>query len=239
MQDGAAEIQKAYYKATALEYDVMHLSGHVDVEHQFALHFLSSLISLFEIKSILDVGAGTGRTIEFIQRVHPNVGIVGIEPVRELREQGYKKGISQDALLDGSGLKIDFADKSFDLVCEFGVLHHVPTPKIMVAEMLRVAKTGIFISDSNNFGQGSFLSRSLKQLINYMGLWRAYNFMRTKGKHYQISQGDGLYYSYSVFNDYKFIKNRCKTVHMVNTKDGTHNFYRSASHVALFGLKAD
>lgn len=232
----ATDIQKKYYEHTAKEYDKMHLGDTGDVEHVIALRFLSSYLEFFNIKSILDIGAGTGRTIEFIQQYHPNVKIVGIEPVHELREQGYSKGISREILIDGDGNSLSFEDDEFDLVCEFAVLHHVANPEKVVNEMLRVGKKGIFISDSNNFGQGNFVSRSIKQTLNAFGLWRFFNFIRTKGRRYQISEEDGLYYSYSVFNNLSQIKRKCSKIFLLDPKSNSVNLYRSASHVALLGI---
>jgi len=236
-----AEIQNEYYAKTADRYDKQHLENDKDQdvsnEHTFALFFLSAIIEQNDITKILDVGAGTGRAIKFLIKNHPNVEIIGIEPVKELREQGYTKGISNKILIDGDGCNIAFPDQSFDLVCEFGVLHHVARPELMVAEMLRVSKKMIFISDNNNFGQGSSLGRFLKQALNQLGLWKVYDFLRTKGRRYHISEGDGLFYSYSVFNNYNQIKNACKKIHLINTSNTSSIFYRSATHVALLGMK--
>ncbi|MBK6282673.1 MAG: class I SAM-dependent methyltransferase [Draconibacterium sp.] len=237
MTKDAQNIQEEYYQQTAINYDSMHLIQGTDNEHDIALGFLSSFIKLYSIKSILDVGAGTGRTIEYVSKEHPDVRIVGIEPIRELREQGYNKGIPQSILIEGNGNKINFDNRSFDLVCEFGMLHHVPNPSKIISEMLRVADKCIFISDSNNFGQGKLLIRAIKQIINFFGLWQIYNFIRTKGKVYQVSDGDGLFYSYSFFNNYKQIKKECNKIHFLNTKDGSANLYRTASHVAVFAVK--
>lgn len=234
----ASEMQKEYYAKTAIEYDKVHVvNEEEDSEHNFALHFLSAFIDQYNITRILDVGAGTGRAIKFLAMKHPNVAILGIEPVKELREEAYKKGISNQILIEGDGCRIGFPDQSFDLVCEFGVLHHIPKPELMVSEMLRVAKNVIFISDNNNFGQGSTFGRFLKQTLNLFGLWRIYDFMRTKGRGYQISEGDGLFYSYSVFNNYNQIKKACKKIHLINTTNTSLNFYKSATHIALLGVK--
>ena len=35
-----------------------------------------------------------------------------------------------------------------------------------------------------------------------MRLWKAFDYVRTRGKRYQISEGDGLFYSYSVYDSY-------------------------------------
>ena len=167
-----------------------------------------------------------------------SVRVMGIEIVKELREVAYKKGITREELIEGDILNIPFENNSFDLVCEFGVLHHVKDNKKAVDEMLRVSKKAIFLSDSNNFGQGSFLARSAKQLLNSFKLWKLFNFIRTFGKGYMVSAGDGLFYSYSVFDNYKQIKKSCKSIHMFNTVNPSGiNLYRNASHVTLLGIK--
>ena len=231
----AFQIQRNYYSETADRYDQMHL--HEDDEHYFALQFMSSMIMVLGVRSILDVGAGTGRTIAWLKERFPTLTIKGIEPVDALREVGYKKGLGKDELMPGDGNSLDFEDGSFDLVCEFGVLHHVPEPRQVVKEMLRTAKTAIFISDSNNLAQGSTLTRFFKQILDAFRLWRAFNLVRTKGKRYQINEGDGVFYSYSVYNNFWQIEEACRIVHVLNTKNTSVNHYRSAVHVALLGLK--
>lgn len=237
MKKSAQEIQAEYYKSTADNYDSVHVCCDEESEHNFALSIMSSIIDFYKIGSILDVGAGTGRTVEYVRKNHPSVKILGIEPVLELRQQGHKRGIPESALIEGDGNKIGFDKGEFDLVCEFGVLHHVSQPESFISEMLRVAKKGVFISDSNNFGQGGYLSRSVKQAINFLGLWKVYDLFRTKGKGYQISEGDGLFYSYSVFNNFDQIKKQCPVVHLMNANGNERNLYRSASHIVLTGIK--
>jgi ubiquinone/menaquinone biosynthesis C-methylase UbiE len=234
-QSKEIETQRRYYAKTATHYDSMHLDE--SDEHFFALSFMVGVIDYLGVQSILDVGSGTGRAIQYIKKLRPELRVVGIEPVKELREVGYSKGLSSTELIDGDATSLSFANDEFDLVCEFGVLHHIKQPNLAVAEMLRVSNKAIFISDSNNFGQGSIIARTIKQIINLTGLWKLVDFIKTKGKGYTITEGDGLSYSYSVFNNYKQIWKHCKSVHLLNTRDGFINPYRTASHVALLGIK--
>lgn len=189
------------------------------------------------MKSVLDIGSGTGRAIRWIKKHRPDIAVKGIEPVEELRKVAYANGVSETELIPGNALALEFADDAFDLVCEFGVLHHIKTPDVAVAEMLRVAKKAVFISDSNNFGQGGRASRYIKQTLRSSGLWPLVNLVKTKGKGYTISEGDGLAYSYSVFNDYNRIRKQCESVHLINTVPAGINPYRAFSHVALLGIK--
>lgn len=229
------ETQRKYYAETAMRYDEMHLD---DDEHTFALSFMLSMLDRLKVRSVLDIGSGTGRAPLFIKQRRPDIRIVGIEPVEELRKLGYQNGLTESELIAGDATRLDFANEEFDLVCEFGMLHHIKHPEKAVAEMLRVAKTAIFISDSNNFGQGSIFSRLSKQTINFFCLWKLVDYIKTRGKGYTISKDDGLGYSYSVFNNYNQIKKVCKCIHILNTKDGGINPYRTASHVSLLGMKS-
>lgn len=235
-RQNAVQIQRNYYAETANRYDGMHV--HQDDEHSFALRFMISFIHQLGIKSILDIGCGTGRGLLTLNRALPEITAVGVEPSAELRQIGYSNGLSETQLIHGDAMDLAFDDNSFDLVCEFGALHHIPDPAKAVSEMLRVSRKAIFISDCNNFGQGTKLGRLLKQALNFAHLWPLADLIKTKGKHYTISEGDGLAYSYSVFNDYEQIKAKCGSIHLLNTVDAGPNLYRTATHVALLGIKS-
>jgi ubiquinone/menaquinone biosynthesis C-methylase UbiE len=231
----AVNFQRCYYAATAGRYDDMHVRD--DDAHGFALSFLISAVEHFGIQSVLDIGSGTGRALLKIKTAIPDIKALGIEPSLELRNVGHSKGLSEGELIDGDAMNLPFDDNSFDLVCEFAALHHISDPQKAVSEMLRVSRRAIFISDSNNFGQGTKLARLWKQAINATGLWCVADFIKTKGMGYTISEGDGLAYSYSVFNNFKYIKERCESVHVLNTVDAGPNLYRTAAQVALLGVK--
>lgn len=227
--------QREYYRRTAADYDAMHMEG--DREHQMALGWLASLIELHQFKSLLDIGSGTGRALRFLK----NRGIeraVGIEPVAELRDVGIAGGLGTEELIDGDATALGFADNSFEIVSEFATLHHIKDHKKAVSEMCRVAQRGVFISDSNNFGQGSRNARFLKQLIDALGLWGVYDRVATRGKGYHWSEGDGLFYSYSVFRDVPILREKFPNVHFLTTMPAHgNNLYRSAPHLAVLALR--
>lgn len=214
--DQDALIQRQYYAATAAAYDDMHVAA--QDEHMFALHLLSAYINFHRIRSVLDVGAGTGRTILSLRERHPDLIVRGVEPVQELREQAHQKGVSREDLLDGDAYALPFADNSFDLVCEFAVLHHVKEPRRMIAEMTRVAGRMIAVSDCNFMAGGSLGLRLLKYGLFVSGLWRAADLIKTKGKGYTISEEDGLAYSYSVFESLPQIKADWRNIRLTATR---------------------
>ena len=234
MDKVASEIQKSYYAKTAVRYDSQHLS-HGD-EHYLALHYLDGLIKFNNFKTLLDIGAGTGRVALFLKKRNPDLKIISIEPVKELRDIGYSKGIEPSELLDGDVYSLPFENSSFDLVCAFGVFHHLENPLAALSEMQRVSRNSMFISDSNNFGQGSSASRLIKQILNTFRLWNLAVLVKTKGKRYSISEGDGLAYSFSLFNLTKSLKTTY-SLYFLSTVPSSRNLYNSASHIAVFAQK--
>lgn len=227
--------QQAYYAKTATIYNEMH-SGE-EQNQTLALAFLASYINLTECNSILDIGSGTGKKLLWLKNNFPHLRVLGIEPSKELREIAYQSDLDFSEIRDGDGLVLDLKDGEFDIVCEFNTLHHIRYPDIVVSEMLRVAKKAIFIFDMNNFAAGGKLSRFMKQSLNALGLWTLVDFLKTGGKGYRLSEGDGVSYSYSVFNNYDLIRKRCTSVHIMNTSNSGVNLYRSASQIALIGVK--
>ncbi len=231
------ERQRRYYTETAAEYDAAHLEVERDLEHGLALALLVGAIDHLGIDSVLDVGAGTGRTVSHLLARFPKLRVVGVEPVAALREQGHAKGIGPELLTDGDGERLAYPDGSFDLVCEFATLHHVPRPSLVVAEMLRVAKKAVFISDSNSIGQGSAPARLLKRTSRALGLWPLLVLAKTRGKGYHYSEGDGIFYPYSVFDNDEQVRRACRSVHILNTAPAGIDPRSTSPHVALLGIK--
>jgi ubiquinone/menaquinone biosynthesis C-methylase UbiE len=192
-------IQAAYYQATASCYDAMHTSDQDD-EHFKALNFIDAVSSLYDLNTFLDVGAGTGRGVRFFHGKGRHVR--GIEPVPALIAVAESSGVPAGSISPGNGYHLPFENDSFDAVFECGVLHHVKDPAAVVSEMARVASRAVFLSDSNRFGQGSPAMRLIKLGLYKAHLWNVARSVLTKGKMYQVSEGDGLAYSYSVFDSY-------------------------------------
>lgn len=234
--DARIQAQRDYYARTAEHYDSMHMSG-VD-EHQFALSAFAGMVRMLGAESVLDVGAGTGRAIDALKKELPDSRLVGVEPVAALREVGHQRGIPADQLVDGDALALPFPDNSFDFVIETAVLHHVPDPARAVREMARVARKGVLISDSNKFGQGRPAVRWAKQLIGALGLWNPLIWLTTGGKMSKWSEGDGVYFSYSVFDNLDELTREFPRLIWLTTSplQGT-DIKRGTPQVAVLALK--
>ena len=218
MSKQEVEIQRQYYENTAHLYDEMHLAK--DQEHILALHLLAGYIEFYQIRSVLDIGAGTGRTVQWLQTRYPGLVVKGIDsssapPAR------IPEGHITERFARRRHLRSRFADNSFDLVCEFAVLHHLREPDRAIREMSRVAKKMLCISDCNFMGQGSLPARLIKLIIFALGLWPVANWIKTKSKGYTISNGDGLAYSYSVFQSFATLQQFWSTLRTTSTEGDT------------------
>lgn len=209
------EIKRRYYERMASQYDCMHV--HRGDEHYKASEFINGFAHQIKIRTFLDVGLGTGRALEYLNE--RGFKAVGIEPSLPLIHEALrKKSIRSNQVISATGETLPFKDGSFDAACAFALLHHVERPDLVVKEMLRVSNKAIFISDSNRFGQGRPWLRLAKLLLYKTHLWRIANFVKTGGKGYAISEGDGLSYSYSVFDSINTINPWAKDVFLIPTK---------------------
>jgi ubiquinone/menaquinone biosynthesis C-methylase UbiE len=235
-------VQGQYYTRVATEYDQKHVSeGH---EHALALELARGLPPLGGASSVLDVGCGTGRAMQYF-RDRCGISMVrGVEPVAALAELAVKKlDVPPDHIHIGQGEQLPFPDASFDVVSAFGVLHHVREPNKVVGEMMRVARLGIVISDSNRFGQGHPWSRRVKLMLWRCGLWPVFNRVKTRGRGYTISEGDGLAYSYSVYDSLAIVQRWANRVMLLptghNPGRGLHHPLLTSSHILLVAVRQE
>ena len=215
----AVKIQRQYYEDTARRYDAMH--AHEGVADTSIAQFVHGMMQTLGVRSVLDVGTATGLGVRQLKASLPGAFVCGVEPVAGLVRQAAENGSTRSgAVIRATGEALPFADASFDAVCEFAILHHVADPNAIVKEMLRVARKAVFICDSNRFGQGAWSTRLGKLMLYKCGLWAAFNYVRTGGKGYQITAGDGLAYSYSVYDSLDHIQRWADRVILVPSDGG-------------------
>jgi ubiquinone/menaquinone biosynthesis C-methylase UbiE len=200
----AVQLQRQYYTDTAAEYDAAH-AGEGD-DDPINLRLLFGFLRMIEARSVLDIGAGTGRAIRHLMNNMPDLSVRGVEPVAaRIDEAVEKKGIPRGVIVQGVGESLPFEDASIDVVCAFAMLHHVTNPNDVVSEMMRVARKGIIIIDGNRFGLGRWPVRLLKLALYKAGVWKIVDYLKTGGKGYNLTDGDGLFYSYSVYDSFDHI----------------------------------
>jgi len=84
---------------------------------------------------ILDVGTGEGQRVRYLRSL-------GYEAVGTEINESW---IDNDVIFYGDGLKLPFADNSFDLVSSIDVLEHMNEPFKGLAELFRVSKEWVLL----------------------------------------------------------------------------------------------
>lgn len=209
-------ILREYYQAMATKYDSMHV--HQGDEHYIALNFVKAFINILEIRSVFEVGCGTGRGIGYLLTEKCLNMVVGGDISEDMLKVGLeKRNIPRNSLVRADAISLPFEEESFDAVLALGLLHHLKDPNRAVKEMLRVAKKAVFISDSNRFAQGRTLKKIAKVVLFKIGAWKLVNYIKTQGKGYSFSEGDGIAYSYSIFDSFPILFRTCSKVISIPT----------------------
>jgi len=204
--------------------------------HDLPLSMLMGFMRWQPVQSLLDVGAGTGRALSMIRDAFPTLELHGIEPSPALRRASVEKwGLAPAQLIYGDASCLPFPDRSIDIVCSFGILHHLRYPRRALEEYCRVAKVAVMVSDANVFGQGSPGLRVVKRMIRGLGLWRTVNLVRSRGKGYFWSEGDGIFYSYSLFDDIDVLERRFAHVLSFNPNRQSRDHYRQSPQIVALG----
>jgi hypothetical protein len=103
--------------------------------------------------------------------------------------------------------------------------------------MLRVARSAVFISDTNRFGSGPLSFRLVKLAAHRLGVWPVVFWLNTRGRGYYESEGDGIAFSYSVFDSVRICSQWGRT-EIRATRPAYHQHpLLGASHALLMVLR--
>lgn len=121
------------------------------------LALIAARLELDRVRSVLDVGCGIGHWGRALGSVlHPTASFVGLDQeaswVSWATETARRQGLDgRFRYLEGAAQDLPFPSGSFDLVTCQTVLMHVPSPAVVIKEMLRVLRPGgVFLAAEPN-----------------------------------------------------------------------------------------
>lgn len=129
----------------------------------------------FSPKLILDLGCGSGSSIDFFRKVAPSVEWIGVD-IEESPEVNARQ--REDAtFFTFDGLNLPFESSYFDIVYSNQVLEHVRHPEVLLSEVRRVLScNGLFIGQTSHlepyhsFSYWSYTPFGFKKICEDAGL---------------------------------------------------------------------
>ena len=155
------EVKKRYSRI-AVEYDKTRfgdLGGKILSSKQQKV-LLKYLEDVPKNAKILEVGCGSGRFLEFLEK-NGYKNIYGIDSSKEMMDIAKKR--TKAILIKGDAYKLPFSKNSFEVVFSIHVLMHISNPKKVIGEMLRVSKDRIIFDIINKQSVSYLLSQILKR----------------------------------------------------------------------------
>ena len=127
--------------ATARTFDDQRFGGPIgELVASEQAQVLANFAGRLNGRSILDVGAGTGRTALFLAR--GGARVTAVDASEAMLEIARRRAASQNLrlrFLIADAHSLEFADRSFDVAISLRVLMHTPKWRQCVAELCRVA----------------------------------------------------------------------------------------------------
>ena len=226
-----------YYNKTAQSYDAWQDASspeHVRALERLVPHFFA------DCQSVLDVGCGTGRALNWFSEQYPDMALSGLDPSEKLLGVAADK-VPAAQLHQGGGETLPFDDDSHDLVTMTGILHHIEDSKAVIREAFRVARRGVLISDHNNFAFGSTKARKLRLFLYSVGLLSLATYVKQGFSKQGYSEDDGYWYPYSLYTNFDVIADLSDLYYVVPTTRRNSrtldNLQLTTSHIAVACLK--
>jgi ubiquinone/menaquinone biosynthesis C-methylase UbiE len=150
--------------AEAHDYDAM---DHRQVNDVFVRDFLQFWSAG---QALLDVGTGTAQIPIVLSQRAPAVHIVAIDAAQHMIDLGRDNvrhaGLVERIQVERCDAKhLPFADGSFDAVISNSIVHHIPKPEMVVAEMVRVTRQSgrLFVRDLSRPASAAALQQLVTQ----------------------------------------------------------------------------
>ena len=161
---------KKIYRRWAGMYDKFFGSDYINKQRELEI----SMLNLKAGDRVLFIGIGTGEDLKFIPK---GLEIVGVDITDEMldiaRKKAKKLNLNDIQILNMDGQKLDFEDKSFNVVVLNLILSVIPDGHKCLSEAYRVLRDygtiavfDKFLDDKSN---PNFIRRVLNKVTSYLG----------------------------------------------------------------------
>ncbi len=128
-------------KLNNLEFLAMNNPLRAFIQEKYELQILRTMTSIKNIETALEIGCGNGNGTKLIKKYFSPKNIIGVdldEKMIGIAQKRNKNATISYKVMDAS--RLDFPDKQFDVIFDFGIIHHIPNWKDCLKEIKRVLK---------------------------------------------------------------------------------------------------
>lgn len=130
------------------------------------MNVISSHVNHQQIKTILDLGCGTGRFSEALA-VHFDAEVIGIDPSNKMLEQARSKPHDHRIRYErGRGESIPLPDNSLDLIFMSMIFHHFENPGLAARECRRVLRGDVGDAEEDREGATAIVRTGTRERIS-------------------------------------------------------------------------
>jgi SAM-dependent methyltransferase len=124
--------------------------------------FIAEQVLRLKPRSVLEFGCNVGRNLSALRELAPDVVLKGIDINAEAvafgrQERGLDLLHADETFLGAQ------ADNSLDVIFTVSVLDHLPNPKPVLADMVRVARSGVLLLEPSLEEEGKVLKTTGNQ----------------------------------------------------------------------------
>ena len=126
-------------KLNSLEFLLMNNPIRAYIQEKYELPLLVKNLSLEKFDSILEIGCGNGNGTKLIKKYFNPLNMTAIDLDEKMIQIAKEKDMDTSTMyrvMDAS--KLDFPNKSFNAIFDFGIIHHIPNWKNCIVELKRV-----------------------------------------------------------------------------------------------------
>jgi len=117
----------------------------IDYSEGYGSHVIQSMISKVpHPKSVIDIGAGTGRDLQYAKKIHPSARTIAIEACQEYAASLVGR-VDEVHIVDIERGKLPFPEKSIDIIIANQVLEHTKEVFWIFHEITRVLAPGGYL----------------------------------------------------------------------------------------------
>ncbi|HVO67518.1 MAG TPA: class I SAM-dependent methyltransferase [Syntrophales bacterium] len=157
-------------KLNKIEFIAMNNPIRAAIQEHYELPMLRSMITVDNIYKALEIGCGNGHGTKLIKKYFNPQNIVGIDLDERMIRLAKRKNDDQSiTFLVMDAANLNFPDKNFDVIFDFGMIHHIRNWKDCLKELRRVLKDDgkIILEDLSSDTFKTHLGRIMKLLSDH------------------------------------------------------------------------